>query len=301
MTENCAVLQSALSLGHRKTNYDDFEIQHARSTRLAYLLTRIRLPRRLYSRDWRAEIISSLQRQRAIAGAGAPVVHASFRLMYGRNFRVSGIRIWHVRRAVRFDGRPPLSHARRSRKSFSLGTHAASFRSSSRGKIRSERSKDKFYLYSRTHAKVWMRTIKFQLIIIADLHDTCSWMKYVFHNFQQFLSSEHIFQSYRIFSVTKYQRKNWVFNQFFLFLQNSRQIICNFIDTPTEIAIMIIMAITLCAREYNCAMNVCVKCCVVYSPIVNLKDRQPRVLCQLFFLVFRRVGVLQAEKANPLR
>lgn len=39
-----------------------------------------------------AEIISSLQRQRAIARP-VPVVHASSRLMYGRNFRVSGIRI----------------------------------------------------------------------------------------------------------------------------------------------------------------------------------------------------------------
>lgn len=40
-----------------------------KSARLFDSLTRIRLPRRLYSRDWRAEIISSLQRQRAIAGA----------------------------------------------------------------------------------------------------------------------------------------------------------------------------------------------------------------------------------------
>jgi hypothetical protein len=55
--------------------------------------TPIRLPRRLYSRDWRAEIISSLQRQRAIVGTVGRSVLAWFRLMYGRNFGVSGIRV----------------------------------------------------------------------------------------------------------------------------------------------------------------------------------------------------------------
>jgi len=38
-----------------------------------------------------------------------------------------------------------------------------------------------------------------------------------------------------------------------------------------------------------------------HSPVVNLKDRQPRVLCQLLFLVFRGVGMLQAERMSSLR
>lgn len=38
----------------------------------------------------------------------------------------------------------------------------------------------------------------------------------------------------------------------------------------------------------------------MYSPVINLKNRQPRVLRQLFFLVFRGIWMLQAKRVPPI-
>lgn len=124
-----------------------------KSARLFDSLTRIRLPRRLYSRDWRAEIISSLQRQRAIAGAEPQ--SCTPRSVWCTGVISGCLEFAYDTCDVPYDSTPVRrSHARRSRKSFSLGTHAASFRSSSLGKTRS-RPRDKF-VYTCEHAKVWI-------------------------------------------------------------------------------------------------------------------------------------------------
>lgn len=114
-------------------------------------LTRIRLPHRLYSRDWRAEIISSLQRQRAIAGAEPR--SCTPRSVWCTGVISGCLEFTYDTCDVPYDSTPALMPAGLEKVS-RLARIQRAFDRRCFGKTRS-RPRDEF-VYTCKHAKVWI-------------------------------------------------------------------------------------------------------------------------------------------------